>query len=147
MNGVMPPEHDRSLGGTRMRANGGAGSTAPSPAALVLIALVQLYRSTLSKLLGPRCRFAPSCSAYTVEALRVHGAVRGIWLATRRLARCHPFNPGGFDPVPPRRWGGASGTAAGSKGVGETMDGAEPPAVDGADPPAVVTRSRESPGA
>ncbi|HVM00364.1 MAG TPA: membrane protein insertion efficiency factor YidD [Egibacteraceae bacterium] len=50
---------------------------------------------------APRCRFLPSCSAYALEALRRHGALRGLWLAARRLGRCHPFNPGGFDEVPP----------------------------------------------
>lgn len=49
----------------------------------------------------PRCRFHPTCSAYAVGALREHGALRGAWLALRRLARCHPWNPGGIDPVPP----------------------------------------------
>jgi len=74
-----------------------------SPAARVLVAFVHAYRRVLSPLLGPRCRFAPSCSAYALEALTLHGAVHGGWLALRRLARCHPFHPGGHDPVPPRR--------------------------------------------
>ncbi|MCU1674330.1 MAG: rane protein insertion efficiency factor YidD [Frankiales bacterium] len=69
----------------------------------LLVALVTGYRRFLSPLLGPRCRFAPSCSAYAVEALTTHGAGRGSWLALRRIARCHPFNPGGHDPVPPGR--------------------------------------------
>lgn len=51
----------------------------------------------------PRCRFAPTCSAYAHEALATHGSIRGTWLAGRRIARCHPFNPGGVDRVPPRR--------------------------------------------
>ena len=69
----------------------------------LLVLLVRGYRRALSPLLGPRCRFAPSCSAYALEALTVHGARRGGWLAMRRIARCHPFNPGGHDPVPPAR--------------------------------------------
>ena len=69
----------------------------------VLLALVTAYRRWISPLLGDRCRFAPSCSAYAQEALVVHGAGRGSWLAVRRLARCHPFHPGGHDPVPPVR--------------------------------------------
>jgi putative membrane protein insertion efficiency factor len=72
-----------------------------SAGARVLMVLITGYRRFISPLLGPHCRFAPSCSAYALEALRVHGALRGTWLALRRLARCHPFNPGGFDPVPP----------------------------------------------
>lgn len=76
----------------------------------VLVALVQGYRRFLSPLLGPRCRFAPSCSAYASEALLVHGAARGSWLAVRRVARCHPFHPGGHDPVPPARATRPSGT-------------------------------------
>lgn len=65
--------------------------------------LVSGYRHGVGPLLPPRCRFAPSCSAYALEALAEHGALRGSWLAVRRIARCHPFHPGGYDPVPPRR--------------------------------------------
>lgn len=61
------------------------------------------YQRFISPLFPPVCRFYPSCSAYAVEALRVHGALYGWWLAVRRIARCHPFNPGGLDPVPPPR--------------------------------------------
>ena len=75
----------------------------PGPVARVLLALLALYRRGVSPLLGPRCRFLPSCSAYAVEAVEVHGAARGSWLAVRRLVRCHPFHPGGHDPVPPAR--------------------------------------------
>ncbi|KAA0013489.1 membrane protein insertion efficiency factor YidD [Billgrantia pellis] len=67
---------------------------------LVLIGLVKLYQFTLSPLLGPRCRFWPSCSHYTAEAIRVHGPLRGGWLGARRIVRCHPGNHGGIDPVP-----------------------------------------------
>jgi len=73
----------------------------PSAAARVLMALITGYRRFVGPLLSPRCRFAPSCSAYALEAVREHGALRGTWLAVRRIGRCHPFNPGGFDPVPP----------------------------------------------
>jgi hypothetical protein len=71
-----------------------------SPLAFVARALILAYRYALSPLLGPRCRFYPSCSAYALEAIELHGALRGLWLATRRLARCHPWHPGGYDPVP-----------------------------------------------
>jgi putative membrane protein insertion efficiency factor len=73
----------------------------PSAAARVLMTVITGYRRFISPLLGARCRFAPSCSAYALEAVREHGALRGTWLAVRRIGRCHPFNPGGFDPVPP----------------------------------------------
>jgi putative membrane protein insertion efficiency factor len=67
----------------------------------VLVILITGYRRFVSPLLAPRCRFEPSCSAYALEAVREHGALRGTWLAVRRIGRCHPFHPGGFDPVPP----------------------------------------------
>ena len=75
--------------------------------ARVLVLPIRLYQMLISPLLGPRCRFYPSCSAYAVEALQRHGALRGSWLAVRRLGRCHPWNPGGPDPVPPARPGAA----------------------------------------
>jgi len=65
-----------------------------------LILLVRAYQWLLRPLLGARCRFYPTCSAYAVEALQRHGAWRGSLLTVRRLCRCHPYNPGGFDPVP-----------------------------------------------
>lgn len=66
----------------------------------LLIGLIRLYQRLLSPLLGPRCRFHPTCSAYAVQSLERHGVVRGSVLAARRIARCHPLNEGGFDPVP-----------------------------------------------
>ena len=71
-----------------------------SAPARVLLACVRAYRSWISPLLGPHCRFAPTCSTYAAEALQARGAARGSWLAVRRIARCHPFHPGGHDPVP-----------------------------------------------
>ena len=69
---------------------------------VVLIA-IRGYQLGISPLLGPRCRFYPSCSCYAATAVERYGVVKGSWLAARRLARCHPFNPGGFDPVPEKR--------------------------------------------
>jgi len=71
-----------------------------SLASRALILLVRAYQLVLSPLLGPRCRFYPSCSHYAIDALRLHGVLRGGWLAVRRILRCHPLNPGGYDPVP-----------------------------------------------
>jgi putative membrane protein insertion efficiency factor len=72
----------------------------PGPGARLLMALVVGYRYALSPMLGRHCRFHPSCSAYTVAALERHGALRGAWLAVKRIGRCHPWHPGGYDPVP-----------------------------------------------
>ena len=71
-----------------------------SPAARILALPVRLYRATLSPLVGHSCRFQPTCSTYALEALERHGALRGGWLAARRLARCHPLGGAGYDPVP-----------------------------------------------
>ena len=62
--------------------------------------MIRLYQLLVSPWLGPRCRFYPSCSHYALQALEEHGLWHGSWLALRRLARCHPFHPGGYDPVP-----------------------------------------------
>ena len=77
----------------------------------IAIFLIRLYQWTVSPFLGPTCRFHPSCSHYAVEALQRFGFFRGVALTVARLLRCHPFHPGGFDPVPPR--GAASACRAG----------------------------------
>ncbi|MGO9427045.1 MAG: membrane protein insertion efficiency factor YidD [Steroidobacteraceae bacterium] len=69
----------------------------------VLMLLIRIYQLTLSPLLGPRCRFYPSCSCYAHAAIERHGAMRGGWLGLKRLLRCHPFADGGYDPVPDKR--------------------------------------------
>ncbi len=66
----------------------------------ILIALIRVYQLFLSPLLGNHCRFYPSCSQYAREAIERHGVSRGVWLAIRRVLRCHPWHPGGVDPVP-----------------------------------------------
>ncbi|MCW2621078.1 MAG: yidD [Frankiales bacterium] len=90
--------------------------TAPRPvtgslAARLLSLPIRAYRRVLSPLLPARCRFAPTCSAYAVEALHTHGVLRGSWLTLRRLACCQPFHPGGYDPVPPVRHAGSTSDA------------------------------------
>lgn len=66
----------------------------------VLLALIRAYQYLFRPLLGSNCRFAPSCSDYAREAVATHGALKGAWLAVRRVLRCHPYHPGGYDPVP-----------------------------------------------
>ncbi|MBK6336820.1 MAG: membrane protein insertion efficiency factor YidD [Betaproteobacteria bacterium] len=66
----------------------------------LLLALVRGYQYFLAPMLGSNCRFAPSCSNYALEAIAKYGAIKGTWLALRRISRCHPYHPGGYDPVP-----------------------------------------------
>jgi len=72
-----------------------------NPAQRVLITLIRLYQVALSPFIGNQCRFTPTCSHYAREAVEKHGALKGSWLALRRIGRCHPLHPGGHDPVPP----------------------------------------------
>jgi putative membrane protein insertion efficiency factor len=80
-------------------ANALSGQVRRVPRVALMLA-VRGYQLVLSPIFGGSCRYYPSCSAYALEALDRHGALRGGWLALRRIARCHPFRPGGFDPVP-----------------------------------------------
>ncbi len=68
----------------------------------LLIGLIHVWQRVISPFLGPHCRFYPSCSHYGVEALRRFGVVKGCWLTTKRILKCHPLHPGGDDPVPPK---------------------------------------------
>lgn len=79
-----------------------------------LIGLLRAYRLLISPLYGQVCRYHPSCSAYALEAVTVHGSLKGSWLAMRRLARCHPWASGGYDPVPRPRTSPSSPDAVGS---------------------------------
>lgn len=95
-----------SPGTTVVAASGGsdtADQRAGSLPSRMLIAPIRGYQRFISPYLPPTCRYYPSCSSYAVTALKEHGAMRGMWLAVRRLARCHPWHDGGFDPVPPRK--------------------------------------------
>ncbi len=105
-----------------------ARSARRGPTARALLACIGFYSRAISPALPPRCRFAPTCSAYAAEAVAVHGAGRGSWLALRRLLKCAPWHPGGWDPVP----------AAGTGGTGRSSSAEVPPPVpaDGAGRPA-----------
>lgn len=70
-----------------------------------LLALIRFYQRRISPLFPPCCRFTPTCSQYALEAIQVHGAAKGVFLALKRILRCNPLFPGGYDPVPPRKGG------------------------------------------
>jgi len=67
---------------------------------ILVLSLIKLYQKTFSRALSPTCRFVPSCSQYAYEAIERYGLLKGGWLALKRIGRCHPLNPGGYDPVP-----------------------------------------------
>jgi putative membrane protein insertion efficiency factor len=70
------------------------------PITILMLALIRIYRFAISPLMGDRCRFYPSCSEYAIDSLNRHGPLKGVALALRRIGRCHPWHPGGYDPVP-----------------------------------------------
>lgn len=74
-----------------------------NPAAFIISIPVRIYRFVLSPLVGKSCRYAPTCSEYTLEALEKHGAIKGSWLAAKRIGSCHPWGGSGYDPVPERK--------------------------------------------
>jgi putative membrane protein insertion efficiency factor len=81
------------------------------PVRYLVIGLLRAYRLLISPLYGQDCRYHPSCSAYALDAVTQHGSIRGVWLAVRRLGRCHPWAAGGYDPVPPRSSRGPAGSS------------------------------------
>jgi putative membrane protein insertion efficiency factor len=86
-------------------------SVASRAVSTLLILFVRVYQVVLSPHIGTCCRFEPSCSTYCIEALRTHGVAKGCWLALRRLLRCRPFGPSGYDPVPPNKSGKSTETS------------------------------------
>jgi uncharacterized protein len=88
---IPPPRHDRVRRATALPVKA---------ARWVATAIIHVYQLFISPLFPASCRYTPTCSAYAVEAIERYGVVRGSWLAARRIARCHPFRPGGHDPVP-----------------------------------------------
>ncbi|WP_153721741.1 MULTISPECIES: membrane protein insertion efficiency factor YidD [Sporosarcina] len=69
----------------------------------IFVSIIRFYQRFISPLTPPSCRFYPTCSHYGVEAIETHGAIKGSWLAVKRILKCHPFHEGGFDPVPPKK--------------------------------------------
>jgi putative membrane protein insertion efficiency factor len=67
---------------------------------IIALGMIKFYQMTISQALPPSCRFTPTCSQYTYEAIEKYGLFKGVWMGGRRILRCHPFNPGGYDPVP-----------------------------------------------
>ncbi|MCL1148112.1 MULTISPECIES: membrane protein insertion efficiency factor YidD [Shewanella] len=74
-----------------------------SPLQWLATTIIRGYQLLISPMLGPRCRFNPTCSHYAIEAIRLHGVVKGCWFAAKRILRCHPLHPGGEDPVPNKK--------------------------------------------
>lgn len=92
---------DSAADGHAHRADGAAEmSRRSSPVAAGVVALIRLYQKAISSWTPRTCRYYPTCSQYAVQAVSRYGAVRGLWMAVRRIGRCHPFAPGGYDPVP-----------------------------------------------
>lgn len=96
-----------------------------------LLLLIRVYQLTLSPFIGNACRFEPSCSRYTAQCIEYHGALKGSWLGIKRIARCHPFHPGGYDPPPlPPGQTPQSGVAMAPL-PGAPLDAAAPPPTGG----------------
>lgn len=112
----------------------------------ILIGLIRFYQAAVSPLLPSTCRYTPSCSRYALEAVRRHGALRGGWLAARRLLRCHPLGGRGWDPVPgPERPRGQEADTDRKTERGETTDGRPPGGPEEASGPEGGPQSAEEP--
>ncbi|RMH19689.1 MAG: membrane protein insertion efficiency factor YidD [Gemmatimonadetes bacterium] len=96
--------------------------------ARVMLGVIRFYQRAVSPLTPPSCRFTPTCSQYAAEAVTRHGALKGAWLAARRIRRCHPLGGSGFDPVPPVDARGRGGRAVEGDGGGARSPGGPPPA-------------------
>ena len=94
--------HEPENGPTRPHSNLAASIVAiPGRlAVMAMVLLIQAYRLVVSPFIGPSCRFVPTCSEYSLDAFRRYGFLRGLWMSVRRIGRCHPYSPGGYDPVP-----------------------------------------------
>jgi putative membrane protein insertion efficiency factor len=86
--------------GQAPRAGAHAHAPQPNITQKVFMGAIRVYQMTLSQVLPPSCRFYPSCSEYTLQAIAKYGVLKGGWLGVKRISRCHPFHPGGYDPVP-----------------------------------------------
>jgi len=127
-------------------STGAARPARRSSAARALLAAVGFYSRAISPALPPRCRFHPTCSAYAAEAVTVHGAARGTWLALVRLVKCAPWHPGGVDLVPPAREprGTAGPTRSSSSAVPPSGTPTDAPGPAPATPPAPIRANEET---
>jgi putative membrane protein insertion efficiency factor len=119
MESIRQTEGRQDACDTPHRRHSGGLVRVPARAAILL---VKLYQKLLSPWLGQHCRFHPSCSNYCIDALHQHGMVHGLWLGLKRICKCHPFHPGGFDPVPKNKKARSSCGFPPQRTPGETED-------------------------
>ena len=102
-----------------------------NPIGWFFIGLIRLYQLILSPILGPRCRFQPTCSSYAIDAIKIHGGLKGSWLAIKRIARCHPWGGHGYDPVPVSSVAEDDKTDTNNQTAGDAADGKKGTSTDG----------------
>lgn len=102
-----------------------------NPIQWFFIGIIRLYQLVLSPILGPRCRFQPTCSSYAIEAIQIHGGLKGSWLAIRRIARCHPWGGDGYDPVPVTEGTAKKDEDINNQTAGDAADGKKGTSADG----------------